>query len=104
MCQHVHVSERNEKGQLTNRQPTVNQHQHVEYPYRSPNFIIAITTSRGLPLMPHHRNGRTGRDGLVRTEPGASASAWLARWQANHGRCRSVLLTWERGEVASVIY
>jgi hypothetical protein len=53
--------------------------------------------------MPHHRNRRTGRDGVVRAEPGASASARLARRQADHGRHRSALLTWERGEVASMI-
>ena len=54
--------------------------------------------------MPYHRNGRTGRDGVLRAEPGASASAWLARRQANHGRHWSALLTWERGEVASMIH
>jgi hypothetical protein len=54
--------------------------------------------------MPYHRNGCTGRDGVVRAEPGASASARLTRRQADHGRRRSVLLTWERGEVASMIY
>jgi hypothetical protein len=84
-------------------QPSTNP--HVEYPSRSPDFIIAIATSGGLglPLMPHHRNGRTGRDGVVCAEPGASASAWFARWQADYGRHRNVLLAWERGEVASMI-
>ena len=53
--------------------------------------------------MPHHRNGRTGRDGVVRAEPGASAPAWLARRQADHGRRWGNLLTWGCGEVASVI-
>jgi hypothetical protein len=54
--------------------------------------------------MPHHWNGRTGRDGIERVEPGASAPTGLARRQAHHGRRRSALLTWERGEVASMIY
>jgi hypothetical protein len=99
MCQHVHVSEVSERK--TN-QPSTNP--HVEYPSRS-DFIIAIAAcTRGLPLMPHHRNGRTGRDRVVRAEPGASPSAWLARGQADHGGHRSVLLTWERGEVANMIY
>jgi hypothetical protein len=84
----------------TNR-PTTNP--HVECP--SPDLIIAIAAcTHGLPLMPHHRNGRTGRDGVVRAEPGASSSAWFARRQADHGRHRSVIHTWERGEVASMIY
>jgi len=78
---------------------------HVEYPSGSPDFIITIAAcTRGLPLMPHHWNGRTRRNGVVRAEPGASASAWLARRQADHGGRRSVLLTWECGEVASMIY
>jgi hypothetical protein len=78
---------------------------HVGYPSGSPDFIVAIAAcTGGLPLMPHHWNGRTGRDGVVRVEPGASAPAGLARRQAHHGRRRSALLTWERGEVASMIY
>ena len=77
---------------------------HVKYPSRSPGFIIVFAPcTRRLPLMPHHRNGRTGRDGVIRAEPGASASAWLVRRQANHGRRWGALLTWERGAVASMI-
>ena len=78
---------------------------HVRYPSGSPDFIVAIAAcTGGLPLMPHHWNGRTGRDGIVRVEPGASAPTGLARRQAHHGRRRSALLTWERGEVAGMIY
>jgi hypothetical protein len=103
MCQHVHVSEVTRKGAIN--KPTVTTNRHVEYPSRSPDFIIAIEAcTRGLPLMPHNRNGCIGGDGVVRAEPGASASAWLSRRQADHGGHRSVLLTWERGEVASIIY
>jgi hypothetical protein len=70
-----------------------------------PGLIIAIAarTSR-LPLMPHHRNRRTGRDGGIRFEPGASASARLARRQTGHGGCRGAVFAWERGAVACVIY
>ena len=96
-CKRGDVKMVNKQAVTTNR--------HVEYPSGSPDFIIAIEAcTRGLPLMPHHRNGRTGGDGVVRAEPSASASAWLSRRQADHGGHRSALLTWERGEVASIIY
>jgi hypothetical protein len=76
-------------------------------PRGSPGLIIAITIAartRRLPLMPHYRNWRTGRDGDVRAQPGASASARLARRQEGHGRCRSALFAWECGTVACMIY
>ena len=73
-------------------------------PRGSPSLIIATAArTRRLPLMPHHRNRRTGRDGDVRAEPGSSASARLARRQAGHGRRRSALFAWERGTVACMI-
>lgn len=99
----AHSCKRGKRAKRVERQPSTNP--HVKYPSGSPDFIIAIAAcTRGLPLMPHHRNGRTGRDGVVRAEPGASPSAWLARRQADHGGHWSVLLTWERGEVANMIY
>jgi hypothetical protein len=54
--------------------------------------------------MPHHRNRRIGRDGGIRAEPGASASARLARRQTGYGGCGSALLAWERGAVACMTY
>jgi hypothetical protein len=102
MCQHTVSTDSDSARLCYSNKPTVDR--HVEYPSRSPDFIITIATSRGLPLMPHHWNGRTGRDGILRVEPGAGASAWLTSRQADHGRRRSALLTWEHGEVASVIY
>jgi hypothetical protein len=53
--------------------------------------------------MSHYWNRRTGRNGSLRAEPGASASARLTLRQASHGRCRNTLLAWERGAVAYVI-
>jgi hypothetical protein len=104
MCQHFHVSEvtRETWKSSTNQLST---YLHVECPSRSPDHIIAVAAcTHRLPLMPHHRNGCTGCDGVVRAEPGPSASAWFARRQADHGRRRGVVLTWKCGEVASMIY
>lgn len=95
------------RGLISTNKPIVNlsTNPHVEYPPGSPDFIFATSAcARGLPLMSYRWIRRTGRDGAVRAEPGARASAWLARRQADHGRHRCALLTWECGEVASVIH
>ena len=103
MCQHV-SEVRSEVARKVD-EPAATTNPHVKYPSGSPNFIIAIKAcTRRLPLMPHHRNGRTGSDGVVRPEPGASPSARLSRRQADHGGHRRALLTWVRGEVASITY
>lgn len=74
-------------------------------PSGSPGHIIAIAAhSRRLPLMSHHRNRRAGRNGGLRAEPGASASARLTLRQASHGGRRNTLLAWERGAVAYMIH
>ena len=64
---------------------------------------IVAFRSHGLSILPHHRNGRVRRDGNVRPESGARASAWFSDWETDHGGRWSALLAWKCRALACVM-